>query len=50
MYTYSFIFLFYFYNLYILRRFKKLFMVSKNVKNIPNLIRQFLFLKNKKWG
>ena len=34
--------------LYILRRFKKLVMVLKNIKNTPNLIRESLFLKNKK--
>ena len=30
---------FYLYNLYILREFRKLVMTSKNVRNIPNLIR-----------
>ena len=33
--------------IYILRGFRKLVMVSKNVKNAPNLIRKSLFLKIK---
>ena len=32
---------------YILKEFRKLIMIFQNVKNNPNLIRQFLFLKNK---
>ena len=35
-------------NLYILRGFRKLVMISKNVKNAPNLIRKSSFLKNKR--
>ena len=35
------------YNLYILIKFRKLVIISKNVKNTSNLIRSFLFLKNK---
>ena len=31
-----------------IRRFRKLVMVSKNIKNTHNLIRESLFLKNKK--
>ena len=40
--------IFFYILIYMLREFKKLVMISKNVKNNPNLIRLFLFLKNKK--